>query len=197
MKQFKRSLLALAAVFTLALGACTDPCADADCGTYGSCTVVGEEGICLCTNGYEQNADGKCEVRSTAKFAGLWRATETCNDIVNGGSFNFTYDVTITESAPEVTRIIMAGLGDLTCANNTKVAPEATIEAETSLSINANTYCEWQFVNTSATVNKGTFNDKGNTNAADDEITLVYRVKTTAGTTPAQEFECTVTLVRK
>jgi hypothetical protein len=156
--------------------------------------------VCLCTNGYEKDADGKCEVRSSTKYVGAWAAAESCTDIVNGGTFTYAYDVNISESAVEITRILLAGLGDLTCSGgSTKVEAEGTV-TEGTFVIDQTTECDsWTFVNnpSDATVNKGSYDTKGTETTADDVITLKYRVKTAAGITPAQEYECSVTLVRK
>ena len=39
-----------------------DPCKNKDCGENSYCKKNGEEGMCLCIQGY-LNADGKCDKR--------------------------------------------------------------------------------------------------------------------------------------
>lgn len=174
-----------------ALFSCAEPCADANCGTFGSCTEIDGEGICLCTNGYETNSSGQCEIRSTEKYVGTWTATEQCTDNITNETFTFDYEVVATQSAQEITRIFMDNLGALQCLTGETVEVTATV-AGNSLTIDEATYCPdtdnnftgFQFARTA-----GSF-------GTDDNITLSYKVTwTNAG--EDFDFDCTVVLERK
>ncbi|MDX1908660.1 MAG: hypothetical protein SF053_16610 [Bacteroidia bacterium] len=203
-----RKTFAVAAVAAVALftASCeTDPCANSDCGSQGGCTVIADEPVCLCNNGYEENADGKCEVRSTSKFVGNWTANESCTDNILNTTFDYTYDVATTESSADVTKIFMEGLAALACGSAGEAEPVVTVAMD-AFTIDVATYCKdnlpaslefsgYQFVSGS-----GTFDDKGDTNAANDEINLTYRVKWTqkeGSTTEEFDFSCTVKMTRK
>lgn len=87
-------LLTLFAV-TLSFYACeTDPCADKDCGTFGTCDT---DGTCLCDAGYEYDANGSCTVSTEGKFSGIYSTADTCAttpqtiityDLIVGGGSN-------------------------------------------------------------------------------------------------------------
>lgn len=182
----------IAIVGMTALFSCTEPCADADCGTYGACTEIDAEGVCLCTNGYEQNTSGQCEIRSTDKFVGVWNATEQCTDNITNATFTFEYEVDVTASESEITRIFMDNLGALTCTNSSTVEVTATV-AGTSLTIDEATYCpdtDNDFSGFAFARTAGTYDETAGT------ISLTYQVSWTDGADDF-DFECTVVMEPK
>ncbi|MDX2284850.1 MAG: hypothetical protein NW241_11850 [Bacteroidia bacterium] len=194
---------AVAGMFALT-GCNPEACKDVDCGTYGSCLDVDLDGTgdCICETGYEQNADGKCNDRVTAKFVGSYNAVEQCTNTVTGGTFTFNYTVDIEQSGPVVSRIILEGLGDLACDNSASPAKaeiNATV-AGSSLSIDAANYCKDNFP-ANIQFSGYQFQQTNGTISADrNTITLNYKVTWTeldGSTTVNYGYDCNVTLTRK
>ncbi|WP_052599614.1 hypothetical protein [Aureispira sp. CCB-QB1] len=84
-------ILFLAAIFVISCD--NDPCKDVVCGDQGTCT----EGICVCTEGYEQDAAGLCNTEMRAKFIGSWVVSDTCTR-----SIPATYTVTTTNASSNI-----------------------------------------------------------------------------------------------
>ena len=68
------ALLGAMVVFAPSCGD-SDPCKDVDCGANGACF----DGGCVCDDGYEQDAEGKCTVLTVSKFTGKFSVTEDCS----------------------------------------------------------------------------------------------------------------------
>ncbi len=66
-------LLGAFLMFTPACGD-SNACKDVDCGTNGTCF----SGDCVCDDGYEIGASGKCDTESRVKFYGSYNVSETC-----------------------------------------------------------------------------------------------------------------------
>jgi hypothetical protein len=205
---------------TLFLSSCaTEPCADVDCGTFGDCFTVGEEGVCLCTTGYEQNEAGLCEIRSADKFTGTYDVTEVCSDNFGPGTTEYTYETTVGASDTAVTVIFFDNLGDLVLVgddgNGNEVElcrPEVfAIVAEDAFSIqgfeDGVTYCADQGQDVMFSGYKFVPVD-GNTplggTISEDETTinLAFRVEFSAdfdgdGTAEDFFFSCTSVLTKK
>ncbi|WNJ19589.1 hypothetical protein [Pontibacter sp. G13] len=126
-----------AGMILLALGCNGDPCSDTDCGTFGTCSEVSDEALCICDTGYEPDDEGRCEIRSASRYEGTWTATETCVDQNNQTSTQ-TYSVVITSSSDttQLTRIFLSNLGNFDCQPNVV----GTI-SRSSLTIAEATYC--------------------------------------------------------
>ena len=74
--------------FGMFLFACSDPCADVDCGANGSCNE--DSGACVCDDWYEGD---RCELETRAKFIGTWTSTSAnCTD-QNGGDLSPTWTI--------------------------------------------------------------------------------------------------------
>ncbi len=178
----KLNLLAtVLTVFVLA-GCNTEACKDTDCGTEGTCQDILGTAVCVCNTGYEQNVDGKCETRVTAKFVGTWKMTENITDLVtNAVTPNYQYNITITESAQDISRLIMDGFGDVVCANNNKAVVNATA-ADDKFVVDAGPYCPdgtftgYTFANTDATIAGTTITGKYDVSWVDNGTTYSYRV---------------------
>ena len=56
MKNLFQKLSAFALLVFISASCTPDPCKDVVCGVAGVCT----EGICICDNGFEQDATGQC-----------------------------------------------------------------------------------------------------------------------------------------
>jgi hypothetical protein len=139
MKKFLYLLFAGAAAMTQ-VSCNSEACKDADCGSKGECVDIVGEPVCVCRNGWEQDANGRCEIRATAKFAGVWSVTESCTDNVSGQTFPATYNITITESGSDTTRIVMANFGGTTCVGGTQVLVTA-VAADNLFSVDAGPFC--------------------------------------------------------
>ncbi|MDX2134883.1 MAG: hypothetical protein SFV52_08860 [Saprospiraceae bacterium] len=117
------ALLSAVVMFTPSCGSDSDECADVDCGANGACF----SGSCVCDDGYEQDADGKCTIESRQDFLGTYSCTETCSP---GSQWNST----ITTSSQGADRVVVSNFGDsnaaLTCTvdgNDITVVPGQTI----------------------------------------------------------------------
>jgi len=87
-------------MFTPACGD-SDACKDVDCGTNGTCF----SGDCVCDDGYEIGASGKCDTESRVKFYGNYNVSETC-----GGPAD-TYSSGI-EAGPSITEVKITNFGN-------------------------------------------------------------------------------------
>lgn len=75
MKKNLLKFLGLGMLFVVFSACPKDECKDVNCGDNGVCV----EGICLCDDGYEQDATGACTVEAREKFLGSWNVVEDCS----------------------------------------------------------------------------------------------------------------------
>jgi hypothetical protein len=97
---------------------------DVDCGQFGNCIDLSDETSCLCTAGYEKDAEGRCEIKQVTKFLGTWRARDIRE--VNGSTRSLVYEIEIEEQADNITGIVIDNFANLTLtdqAGNTLCEP--------------------------------------------------------------------------
>ncbi|MFN4080513.1 MAG: hypothetical protein ACK4NS_06400 [Saprospiraceae bacterium] len=80
-----------------------DDCKDVDCGANGACF----SGACVCDDGYEEDAEGKCNTEWRSKFLGIYNVAEVC-----GGSPSGNFSSSVTVSSQDVTKVIISNFGD-------------------------------------------------------------------------------------
>lgn len=98
MKKNLLKFLGLGMLFVVFTACPQDECKDKNCGDNGVCV----EGICLCDDGYEQDATGACTVESRTKFLGTWSVAESCSN-----SGDETY-VAVNTNGTEITEVSIA-----------------------------------------------------------------------------------------
>jgi len=112
--------LSFAALMTFLATSCnTDPCKDIVCGDFGAC----DEGICICNAGYEQDADGLCNVEMREKFIAIFTVDDSCTTTGND-----SYTITInkpTDASAGITEITISEFWEF----NAKI--EATVSGST------------------------------------------------------------------
>lgn len=101
--------LVICASLALALVACEPPCKNVDCGANGICNE--ENGTCACIDGYELDANGKCDVKVNAKFIGQWMSPEICTPSTNANP----YTITITEVSGDLRKVRISNFGRTNC----------------------------------------------------------------------------------
>lgn len=100
MKKRIFQILGVVAVATVGMTSCdTDPCADVECGEYGTCL----EGDCVCDAGFEGT---NCDVLSRDEFIASYAVSESCT------SGNYTYNGTVSASATGMDKIVFGNFGD-------------------------------------------------------------------------------------
>ncbi len=130
-----------------------NPCKDIDCGPYGTC----EKGVCICEEGYMQDADGACNQRISKLIEGVYRArVKGCN--------TGNYDLTIQGSNVFDNVLVLVNLGGYTCSTGDELVVEATISSPTQFTLEPATYCEQYKLNGTGTI-------------SDKKITISYDVE--------------------
>lgn len=150
---YSRILLILLFIVGSLSGCKKNLCKDIDCGPYGAC----EKGVCICEEGYMQDADGACNQRISKLIEGVYRArVKGCN--------TGNYALTIQGSNVFKNVLILANLGGYTCATGDEIVVEAIISSPTGFTLEPATYCEQYKLS-----GQGTITDK--------EITITYDVE--------------------
>ncbi len=130
-----------------------DKCKDVDCGDFGSCSSPGDEAICFCETGYEQDDAGLCNVKITTKYLGTWQVSEEVNAVRDGAVETFTcaYEIDIQEAGTDIRRLILSNFPDLSCFGTDPIACNLLMEASAFSSqitlrglSNGITYCDDQ-----------------------------------------------------
>jgi hypothetical protein len=110
----------------LAVSCNQDVCKDVVCGDNGTC----DEGLCICDAGYEQDADGLCNVKWSTKFVGTNVAVaDTCYG--DNGAFSANYNMTITNDTT-ATMLSTTNLGGFGATN----VVDMVATSSTTVSIN-------------------------------------------------------------
>lgn len=94
-------------------GNCTieDFCFNKDCGTNGICVQDETSSWCECDDGFELDADDKCNVEIRARFIGTWVGTHEVN---SSGTSSVTYTITITPDSA-LDKAKMTNIMNITC----------------------------------------------------------------------------------
>jgi hypothetical protein len=130
-----------------------DGCRDKDCGDFGSCTEVGDEGVCVCETGYEQDEEDRCSIKSTTKYLGTWQVNEMVMAVRNGAvdTFSCSYQVEIQESDADVRRVRLTNFPDLSCFDTAPISCQLLVEGSAFTSLlnlrgisNGISYCDDQ-----------------------------------------------------
>lgn len=83
-----------------------------DCGTHGQCDEV--DGSCVCERGFDHDRHGLCNAKGNAKFAGAWKATETCG-------VGKSYVMMISPVSDNLERITIFNFADKLCGNDSLI----------------------------------------------------------------------------
>ncbi|RMG57135.1 MAG: hypothetical protein D6722_25375 [Bacteroidetes bacterium] len=179
----------LLAFCVLGMLACKEPCDKVDCGEFGSCSEIQDEPNCICSTGYEKDAEERCTLRSTDKFVGTWTAEEVRTNNLTQVKQTLSYEVSMADEDDNIVRLYVSNIGDFRCPDGSSPALEATVN-RSAFSIDEATYCPgagfsgYQFRRSPGAIN-----------ATQDTILINYRVTWTEQGTPA-DFSGSLKLYR-
>ena len=129
--------IALSTALLFLFFACSDPCADVNCGDNGTCN----QGLCICDEGYE---GFNCEAKIIDKFTGTWVSTDfSCDGELEPVTFVFEQGSTITDlrfyDAEDEEIIISVNYAGNNISIDEQEVDEATVSGSGSLT-DANTF---------------------------------------------------------
>lgn len=180
-KSFFNFALGAITLLGLATSACTtDLCKDVDCGTNGTCDSA--DGSCICADGYEADANKKCNTAGTAKFVGTWRGAENC-----GSGPTSPYNITVTAVTGSTNQIRISNFSNTDCTAGVPVEVVGTISKDTNGS-----YTKVGTFSTDCASGFSVDNSATAITVSGTTMTVAYKV-TVSGTT----YTCTATMTKQ
>lgn len=178
-----RALLLLG--LTLGWAGCKeDPCEGKDCGPFGFCVEIAEEGRCECEEGYEKDSDELCTVYDMSHFAGDFTASEQCTDLLtNTVLLPSTYVISLARATTTDFRI--TNFGNIPCFSG-PLRVDATKDRN-NFALRTGLYCR-------DVVNQTEYAISGNGLIDADGIQFLYELSLTQFGTVTQNNRCSVTL---
>lgn len=143
----------------------SDPCKDVVC-VNGDCF----EGACICNQGYEEDAEGKCTVMWQTKFVGTYNTAESCDGTATGN-----YSNTVSAGADNF-KLVISNFGD----SGLNMVADITASNEINIPV------------TNLSVGGTTYQVSGSGTISGTVMTITYTAKENGVT----QFTCTMTMTK-